>query len=58
MIENFDKLFTPTRPAFTQQRTFERARVLALSALVGLGRKTISGIRQDAFHFFGGFLSI
>lgn len=44
MIEAFDHLLGQTRPAFTQQRTFERARVLALNALVGLGRRTISGL--------------
>lgn len=32
------------RPAFSQERTYERARKMALSALVGLGRKTISGM--------------
>jgi len=44
MTDAFDHLFGQARPAFAQQRTFERARVLALSALVGLGRRTISGL--------------
>lgn len=44
MIETFDLLFNETRPAFGQQRTFKRARTLAISALVGLGRRTISGM--------------
>ena len=44
MIEAFDRLFAETRPAFAQQRTFTRARTLAMSALVGLGRKTVSGM--------------
>jgi hypothetical protein len=44
MIEEFDHLFEQTRPAFSQERTFARARTLAMSALVGLGRRTISGL--------------
>lgn len=44
MIEEFDRLFEKTRPAFSQERTFDRARTLAMSALVGLGRRTISGL--------------
>lgn len=37
-------LFDAARPAFVQQRTFERARTLALSALACLGRRTLSGL--------------
>ncbi len=44
MIEEFDRLFEQARPAFAQERTFERTRILAISSLVGLGRKTISGL--------------
>jgi hypothetical protein len=44
MIEEFERLFEQTRPAFSQERTFARARTLAMSALVGLGRRTISGL--------------
>jgi len=44
MIEEFERLFEQTRPAFAQERTFVRARTLAMSALVGLGRRTISGL--------------
>lgn len=33
-----------SRCAFAQERTFERAHTLALSSLVGMGRKTVSGI--------------
>ncbi len=44
MIGAFDCLFEQTRPAFAQERTFERARILAASSLVGLGRKTVSGL--------------
>jgi hypothetical protein len=44
MIAAFDQLFEQARPAFTQERTFERARTLAMSSLVGLGRRTVSGM--------------
>jgi hypothetical protein len=44
MIKTFERLFEQTRPAFAQERTFERARTLAISSLVGLGRRTISGM--------------
>ncbi len=37
-------LFDTARPAFAQQRTFDRARGLALSALACLGRRTLSGL--------------
>ncbi len=40
----FDHLFEQARPAFVQDRTFERAHVLAKSSIVGLGRKTLSGL--------------
>lgn len=44
MIEAFDRLWEQARPAFAQQRTWQRARTLALGALVGLGRRTVSGL--------------
>jgi DDE superfamily endonuclease len=44
MITAFDRLFDKTRPAFAQERTFERARTLAMSSVVGLGRRTVSGM--------------
>ncbi|MBI5836567.1 MAG: transposase [Candidatus Eisenbacteria bacterium] len=44
MIEAFDALWEQARPAFRQERTWQRARTLALSALVGLGRRTITGL--------------
>lgn len=44
MIDSFERLFEQTRPGFCQERTFQRARTLAMSALVGLGRRTISGM--------------
>ncbi len=37
-------LFDSARPAFAQQRTFDRARSLGLSALTCLGRRTLSGL--------------
>ena len=44
MIAAFNRLFNETRPAFAQERTFERARTLAMSSLVGLGRRTVTGM--------------
>ncbi len=44
MIGAFSRLFDQARPAFTQERTFERARTLAMSSIVGLGRRTVSGM--------------
>lgn len=44
MIGSFERLFEQTRPAFAQDRTFERARTLAMSSLVALGRRTVSGM--------------
>lgn len=44
MIAVFGCLFNQARRAFGQERTFERAKTLAMSALVGLGRRTISGM--------------
>ncbi len=44
MIAAFNRLFDQTKPAFAQGRTFERARTLAMSSLVGLGRRTVSGM--------------
>jgi hypothetical protein len=37
-------LWEQTRGAFMQERTWGRARTLALSALVGLGRRTVTGM--------------
>lgn len=36
------ELFSQARGAFFQERTFDRARMLGLSSIAGLGRKTIS----------------
>lgn len=44
IIGAFERLFEETRPAFAQERTFERARTMAMSSLVGLGRRTVSGM--------------
>jgi len=40
----FDELWSRTRPAFSEDRLFERARRLALSSLVCLGRRTVAGM--------------
>ena len=39
-----DRLWERTRPAFAQDRTWRRARELALSSLVCLGRHTVTGM--------------
>ncbi len=44
MTAELERLFDQTRPAFDQERTFVRAKTLAMSALVGLGRRTVSGM--------------
>ena len=44
MSEAFEDLFAEAQGAFAQQRTFLRARTLAISSLVGLGRRTVSGM--------------
>lgn len=44
MIATFNRLFDKAKPAFAQERTFERARTLAMSSLIGLGRRTVSGM--------------
>jgi hypothetical protein len=44
MVACFERLFEETRPAFLQERTFQRARTLAMSSLVGLGRRTVTGM--------------
>ncbi len=43
-MSTWHALFDAARPAFAQQRSFERARSLGLSALACLGRRTISGL--------------
>lgn len=44
IIEKFERLFVQTRPSFLQECTYLRAKALALSAVVGLGRRTITGL--------------
>lgn len=53
MTAEFERLFNQTRPAFGQERTFARAKTLAMSALVGLGRHTISGMLCASAQQFG-----
>ena len=48
----WNTLFQQARPAFSQQRTFERARTLGLSALTCLGRHTLSGLLCTAGQQF------
>lgn len=44
MTAELERLFDQARPAFGQERTFVRAKTLGMSALVGLGRRTVSGM--------------
>src|SRR5713101_4454722 len=44
VMAHWNSLFDPARTAFSQQRTFQRARTLGLSALTCLGRHTLSGL--------------
>jgi hypothetical protein len=44
IMASFDTFRGQARPAFGRERTWERARTLALSALVGLGRRTVTGM--------------
>lgn len=43
-MDHWNALFEQARPAFSQQRCWERARTLGLSALTCLGRHTLSGL--------------
>jgi hypothetical protein len=43
-MAHWNALFDQAHTAFSQQRTFERARALGLSALTCLGRHTLSGL--------------
>jgi hypothetical protein len=53
MTAEFERLFNQARPAFGQERTFARAKTLAMSALVGLGRRTVSGMLCASAQQFG-----
>jgi len=48
----WNALFDQARPAFSQQRSFARARTLGLSALTCLGRHTLSGLLCTAGQQF------
>jgi hypothetical protein len=51
-MAGWNALFEQARPAFSQQRTCERARTLGLSALTCLGRHTLSGLLCTAGQQF------
>lgn len=44
LIGEFEQIFRQAEGAFSQKKIFERARTIALSILVGLGRRTVTGI--------------
>ena len=43
-MDTFDALWDRTQDALAQRRTWQRGRNLALGALVGLTRRTVSGL--------------
>jgi len=52
LIDDFDSLWAKTLPAFNQERTWIRARRLALSSLLCLGRHTITQMITTAGRQF------
>jgi hypothetical protein len=44
MLENIESIFDQWQKSFGQKRVFERAKADAMSALVGFGRRTLTGI--------------
>jgi hypothetical protein len=52
-MTGWNALFDQARPAFSQQRSFARARTLGLSALTCLGRHTLSGLLCATGQQFG-----
>jgi hypothetical protein len=48
LSQAFDQLWQRARGAFGQQRSFGRARLLALSGLLALGRRTVTGMLATA----------
>lgn len=53
VLGQFDELWGAGRGAFSQKRLFERARTLALSGLVCLGRRTVTGLIGASGRQFG-----
>jgi len=52
LTERFDFLWEKARPAFRQQRAWERARTLGISSLACLGRHTITGMLSSSGQQF------
>ncbi|MCP4668198.1 MAG: transposase [Deltaproteobacteria bacterium] len=44
LLDEFEAVWNQSREAFAQERTFQRAKQLALSSLVCLGRHTVTGM--------------
>lgn len=44
LVDVFEELWAKTRPAFKQERVFQKTRRLAISSLVALGKRNISGL--------------
>ncbi len=53
MIQHWERIWEQTRPAFRQQRTWRRAGRLALASMVGLGRRTVTGMLSSSGQQFG-----
>ena len=52
LIEEFDRLFAQTHPAFNQERVFQRAHGLAKASLLTLGKHTITGMLAASGKLF------
>lgn len=44
IVEEFNRLFAQARPAFNQERVFQRAHDMAVNSLLTLGRRTVTGM--------------
>ena len=52
LLEHLEALWGETRQAFRQKRTWRRAKALSLSALVCLGRRTLTGLLMTSVRQF------
>lgn len=51
-LEHLEALWSEARQAFGQERTWRRAKALSLSALVALGRRTVTGLLMTSGRQF------
>jgi hypothetical protein len=52
LLQAFEELWEQARPAFTQERSWARAKAFALNALVCLGRRTVTGMIMSSGRQF------